>query len=186
MSLCVIQQLVDDRARARRSPGEAVIASTTYAVVRLTYNSAAGFEETRARFEERVPLLEPSVSMELVLGSAPWAEVEAVVKETVGPTGLVALTCIDSGALLSLSGQALDAVLYLVGNPLLAREITAIEPVAALYAPFRVAVYRDTTGVQIAYDQPSSVLGSLRSPQVDEMAAGLDDKIRIVVEESCQ
>jgi uncharacterized protein (DUF302 family) len=154
--------------------------------LRLTHDSAAGFDETRARFDEQVPFLDPAVSADLVIGGATWAEVEAAVDRTVGPTGLVALARLDSGALLSLSGQPLDATLYLVGNPLVAREVTAIDPAAALYAPFRAAIYRDTGGVHIAYDQPSSVFGSLGSTSIDAIATDLDDKIRRAVEKSCR
>jgi uncharacterized protein (DUF302 family) len=160
--------------------------STPYPAIRLVYDSAAGFEDTRTRFEERVPLLDPAVATEFVLSGASWDEVEEAVNGAVGPTGYVALARVDSGALLSLAGQPLEATLYLVGNPLLAREITAIQPLAALYAPFRVAVYRDPSGVHIAYDQPSSVLGSLASATVDEIALNLDDKIRRVTEEACR
>lgn len=93
-------------------------ASTTCPAVRLTYDSAAGSEETRARFDERVPLLEPAVRIELVIAGATWTEVEATVNPTVVPTGFVALARVDSGALLSSSGRPLDATPYLVGNPL--------------------------------------------------------------------
>jgi hypothetical protein len=159
---------------------------TAYSAIRVIHDSAAGFEDTRARVEERVPLLDPAVAMEFVLRGASWHEVEAAVNGAVGPTGFVALARVDSGALLSLSGQPLEATLYLVGNPLLAREITAIHPLAALYAPFPVAVYCDASGAHIAYDQPSSVFGSLGPTAVDEIALSLDDKIRRVAEEACR
>jgi hypothetical protein len=159
---------------------------TAYSAIRVIHDSAAGFEDTRARVEERVPLLDPAVAMEFVLRGASWHEVEAAVNGAVGPTGFVALARVDSGALLSLSGQPLEATLYLVGNPLLAREITAIHPLAALYAPFPVAVYCDASGAHIAYDQPSNVFGSLGSRAVHEIALGLDDKIRRVAEEACR
>src|SRR4029453_9080824 len=136
---------------------------TAYSAIRVIHDSAAGFEDTRARVEERVPLLDPAVAMEFVLRGASWHEVEAAVNGAVGPTGLVARARVDSGALLSLSGQPLEATLYLVGNPLLAREITAIHPLAALYAPFPVAVYCDASGANTAYDQPSNVFGSFGS-----------------------
>jgi uncharacterized protein (DUF302 family) len=155
-----------------------------YPVVRLTYDSALGFEETRARFDQRVPPFDPAVSIELVLAGAPWTDVQAAVDRTVGPTGFVALSRLDTGALLSLSGQPLDATQYLVGNPVVAQSITAVEPVAALYVPFRAAVYRDAGGVHIAYDQPSSALASLGSAEIDVIAAQLDDKIRLVAEQS--
>lgn len=159
---------------------------TAYSAIRVIHDSAAGFEDTRARVEERVPLLDAAVAMEFVLRGASWHEVEAAVNGAVGPTGFVALARVDSGALLSLSGQPLEATLYLVGNPLLAREITAIHPLAALYAPFPVAVYCDASGAHIAYDQPSNVFGSLGSRAVHEIALGLDDKIRRVAEEACR
>jgi uncharacterized protein (DUF302 family) len=159
---------------------------TTYRAVRQTYDSNLDFNETRARFDERVPAFEGATSIELVLGGAPWSKVQAAVDARAGPTGLVALSRLDQGALLSLEGEPLEATLYLVGNPIVAREVTRHEPAAALYAPFRVAVYRDTTGVHIAYDKPSSIFASLGSSGIDVIAVELDDKIRTVVESSCR
>jgi uncharacterized protein (DUF302 family) len=159
---------------------------TTYRAVRLTYDSNLDFNETRARFDERVPAFESATSIELVVGGASWSEVQAAVDARVGPTGLVTLSRLDQGALLSLEGEPLEATLYLVGNPIIAREVTRHEPAAALYAPFRVAVYRDTTGVHIAYDKPSSIFASLGSSGIDAIAVELDDKIRTVVESSCR
>jgi uncharacterized protein (DUF302 family) len=159
---------------------------TTYRAVRLTYDSNLDFNETRARFDERVPAFEGAISIELVVGAASWSDVQAAVNAHVGPTGLVALSRLDQGALLSLEGEPLEATLYLVGNPIIAREVTRHEPAAALYAPFRVAVYGDTTGVHIAYEKPSSIFASLGSPGVDVIAVELDDKIRSVVESSCR
>lgn len=158
----------------------------SYTAVRIIYDSHRDFEETRARFDERVPLFESAASVELVLAGASWPEVEAAVDARVGPTGLVALARLDQGAFLSLQGELLEATLYLVGNPIVARTVTHHEPAAALFAPFRVAIYRDATGVHIAYDQPSSVFTSLGSSGIDVIASQLDDKIRTAVESSCR
>jgi uncharacterized protein (DUF302 family) len=180
----------DPLRRSARTPREGERAmsetTTTYAAVRITFDSDLDFNETRARFDERVPVFENSTSIELVLGGAPWAEVQAAVDGRVGPTGLVALERLDQGALLSLEGEPLEATLYLVGNPIIAREVTRLDPAAALYAPFRVAVYGDASGAHIAYDKPSSVFASLRSSGIDVIAAELDDKIRTVVESACR
>ena len=69
-----------------------------------------------------------------------------------------------------------------------ARVLSHVKPgksAAALYAPFRQAVFRDISSVHIAYDQPSSVFASLWSPAINEITAGLDKKIVITVEEVC-
>src|SRR5437899_9719868 len=64
---------------------------TRYTATRITYSSAHGFAETRAGFEERVPLFDQTVALELVLSGATWAAVEAAVNDRVGSDGLVAL-----------------------------------------------------------------------------------------------
>ncbi len=157
-----------------------------YQATRLIHDSAVDFEETRRRFDEQVPLLDPLLTLRLVLDRATWRDVEALVDRTVGPTGFVALARLDQGALFSLCGDPVQATLYLVGNPVIARKILAVEPTAGLYAPFRVAVYRDTLGAHVAYDQPSSVFASLGAHTIDGIARELDEKIRNSAETSCR
>ncbi len=161
-------------------------ADTTYVATRITHDSTHDFDTTRARFDQRVPPLDAAVTVELVVDEATWEHVEAAINSRVGSTGLVALCRLDQGALLSLSGQPLDATLYLVGNPLIARQLTGFEAAAALYAPFRAAVFRDQTGVHISYDQPSSVFASLGSAGIDRIAVELDDKIATAAEYACR
>ena len=69
---------------------------------------------------------------------------------------------------------------------MIARKILEVEPATALYAPFRVAVYRDPTGVHVAYDQPSSVFASFGSHTIDAVGVELDEKIRSSAEKSCR
>jgi hypothetical protein len=114
--------------------------TTDYTAVRVMHDSAFDFEQTRARFDERVPAFDPVVSAQLVIDAASWPQVQARVDERAG----------------------------------------------TLYAPFRVAIYRDATGVHVSYDKPSSVFASLGSPGVNAIAAELDKKISTVVEESCR
>jgi uncharacterized protein (DUF302 family) len=158
--------------------------TTDYTAVRVTYDSTMDVAQTRSRFDERVPAFDPAVSAQLVIDGASWPQVTAAVDNRAGSTGLVALARLDQGRLLSLSGEPLEATLYLIGNPVIARDVLGFEAAATLYVPFRVAIYRDATGVHVSYDEPSSVLASLGSPGVDAIAVELDEKIRTVVEES--
>jgi hypothetical protein len=158
----------------------------TYRAVRLTYDSNLDFNEpgrasTNVSRRSKMP---PASNWSWAWPRGPrWRR--RWTPEWVQPASS---PChgLDQGALLSLEGEPLEATLYLVGNPILAREVTRHEPGAALYAPFRVAVYRDPTGVHIAYDKPSSVFASLGSSGIDVIAVALDDKIRTVVESSCR
>ena len=47
--------------------------TASYTATRVTYDSAFDFAVTRARFDEQVPLLDPTVAVELVVSGAPWA-----------------------------------------------------------------------------------------------------------------
>jgi uncharacterized protein (DUF302 family) len=162
------------------------VTTVSYQASRLVHDSAVEFEETRRRFDEQVPLLDPLLTLRLVLDQATWRDVKAHVDRTVGQSGFVALARLDQGALFRLSGDPVQATLYLVGNPVIAREILAVEPAAGLYAPFRVAVYRDDIGAHVAYDQPSSLFASFGSDAIDAIARELDERIRDSAERSCQ
>jgi hypothetical protein len=154
--------------------------------LRITYESSHDFETTRARLDEQIPLLDPLVSLDLVLRGASWAEVESTVGAYLGPTGFVALARLDQGALLSLNGEPLGATRYLVGNPLLARWVLSADPAAALYAPFGVAVFADHVGgAHVSHDRPSSLFASLGSKEIDEIGRELDDKISQALVSAC-
>jgi hypothetical protein len=72
--------------------------STTHAANRITYRGSADCEQTRARFGERVPLIDQAVAPELAVAGAAWAGAGAEVTARPGPTGLVSLTRVDQGA----------------------------------------------------------------------------------------
>ncbi len=161
------------------------VTDTVYQATRVTYDSARGFAETQSSFDEHVPLLEPAVVIDLVITEASWQQVQSAVNTRIGSSGLVALARIEQGLLLSLGGEALEASLYLVGNPLVAREVLGHDPAGALYAPFRVAVFADDLGTHISYDKPSTVFASLGSASIDQIALDLDAKIAAVAERVC-
>jgi len=64
-------------------------------------------------------------------------------------------------------------------------EITAHNPAGALYAPFRAAAFRDLSGVQVTYDQPSTVFASLGSAAINAIAQDLDLKIAAAAQYAC-
>jgi hypothetical protein len=72
--------------------------STTDTANRITYRGSADYERTRARSGERVPLLDQTAAVRLVVAGAAWAEVVAEVTARLGPAGFVCLTRVDQGA----------------------------------------------------------------------------------------
>jgi uncharacterized protein (DUF302 family) len=160
--------------------------TTTYAAARVTIDSDHDFGTTRARFEECVPVFDQTVALELVGRGASWSQVETQIGQLIGPTGFIALSRLDQGALMSLDGEPIEATQYLVGNPLIARQIIGLNRTAALHAPFPLAIYGDDQGVHVAYIQPSSSFGSLGSADIDLIAKELDARILDTVEQVCR
>ena len=84
----------------------------------------------------------------------------------------------DQGALLALADKSTKAMLYILGNPLIAIQMLEHNPAVALYVPLRLAVYEDDQGSTfVVYDQPSSLLGQFQNEKITSVAHGLDEKL---------
>ncbi len=98
------------------------------------------------------------------------------------PSGLMIFTQFDHGGLLALAGQERRATLYLIGNPLIAVEMTRHDVAAGLSAPWRLLVYEDEDGkTRVTYDRPVSVLGQFDDGRIAAVARLLEQKLGGVV-----
>jgi uncharacterized protein (DUF302 family) len=152
----------------------------------VTFDSRSDFESTRTRFDERIPLLDPSVTVTLVSSQAAWSEVEAAITPTLGSSGFLAVSRLDQGALMSLRGTVLRATQYVVGNPRIATEVIGNVRKASLFAPFQAAIYDDQSCVHVSYMLPSSLFVSLDHREVAAIGERLDAKIEDTVAEVCE
>ncbi len=122
-------------------------------------------------------------SLESVLGHldvstlTPNSSPEQIIEranEAVGSSGFAIFLVVEHGRLLqALGARALKARLYLIGNPLVASEMTRVFPIAGLYAPLRLYVYEEDGATVLTYDQPSSLLSA---KEVAKTAHLLDEK----------
>jgi uncharacterized protein (DUF302 family) len=152
----------------------------------VTFDSRSDFESTRNRFDERFPLIDQSVAIELVISQAAWSEVEASITPALGSSGFLAISRLDQGSLMSLRGTALQATQYLVGNPLIATQVIGLARDASLFAPFQAAIYADKAGAHVSYMLPSSLFNSLDDREVSDIGERLDTKMEETVTEVCE
>jgi uncharacterized protein (DUF302 family) len=104
--------------------------------------------------------------------------VRTKIEGLVGPSGFMLFGTQDHGLLLQIVGQKRKAVQYVVGNPLIAVEMTRHAIGASLYVPLRVLIYEADDGKTcIEYDRPSSLFGQFGDKRVGRMAAALDQKL---------
>ena len=99
-------------------------------------------------------------------------------KSAVGQGGMMIMATVDQGNMLSMTGLKLKATLFLVGNPTVGKKVFEQNHGAGLYLPLRVFVYEDKDGkTYVSYDKPSSLLTQFNSPEINQTAAMLDQKL---------
>ena len=77
------------------------------------------------------------------------------------------------------------AIQYVLGNPLIAVQMTQHNLAAGLYAPLRVLVYEDDRGrTCLEYDKPSSLFGQFNDDRITTVAGLLDRKLEDLIAEA--
>jgi uncharacterized protein (DUF302 family) len=100
-----------------------------------------------------------------------------------GEQGLMIFWTMNHGALLALDGGARKAKRYLIGNPLIALQMTKHDIRAGLYAPLTALVYAlDASTVCVEFDRPSSLFGQFGDQAVTEIGLSLDQKLTRAIE----
>jgi uncharacterized protein (DUF302 family) len=93
---------------------------------------------------------------------------------------------LDLGAILR-KETGLDtpkSVRFLIGNPLIMKEMVRHAPDAGSYAPVTILVDERPDGVHLSYDRMASVLAPFGKPAALAVARDLDAKIENLLQES--
>jgi len=139
------------------------------------------FEEVAQAFERQLGRFDPDVRR-AAAESGDTEAARARIEAMAGPSGLMLFGTQDHGALLRLAGQKRKAIQYVVGNPLVALQMTQHDIRAGLYAPLRVLLYEDERGrTCLEYDKPSSLFGQFNDDRIGPTAAMLDKKLEALV-----
>ena len=150
--------------------------------VRLETNKP--FEEVAKALERQLGTFDPDVR-KVATESGDTEAAKARIEAMAGPSGLMLFGTQDHGALLRLAGQKRKAIQYVVGNPLVALQMTQHDIRAGLYAPLRVLLYEDERGrTWLEYDRPSSLFGQFANDRIAPTAAMLDRKLEALVAEA--
>jgi uncharacterized protein (DUF302 family) len=151
--------------------------NSRFGVDHIRVRSDKPFDAVTANFVRQLGAYDAGVLKELAAGSDADV-VKAEIEALAGPSGLMLFGIQDHGLLLRIMGQKRKAVQYVVGNPLIAAQMTQHDIRTSLYAPLRVLIYEDADGKTcLEYDRPSSLFGQFGNEQVAPTAAELDRKM---------
>lgn len=157
--------------------------TSTFTIIHVRVKTTKAFAKVKNDFEQQLGRFDPTVLQWLRPDAERADEVKSRIEAMAGSSGFMLFGTIDHGELLSLFGQKRKAVQYVVGNPLLALQMTQHDVRAGLYAPLRVLVYEDEEGnTCLEYDQPSSLFGQFHDDRITSFANQLDHKMGELVE----
>jgi uncharacterized protein (DUF302 family) len=149
---------------------------TTIAVIHQTVPLQRRFEDFTATLESLLGRIDEA---SLALAATTPQQAEQQLATLGGYQNLLLFQVQDHGTLLQLRGTPKKAKQYVLGNPLIALQMTQHDLRAALYAPLRVLVYEAADRHAWAeYDLPSSLFGQFQNAAVTAVALSLDEKMR--------
>jgi uncharacterized protein (DUF302 family) len=107
------------------------------------------------------------------------AELESTIQKAVGKTGLMLFVAFDHGAIVSkTTGREKSRIIrFVIGNPLIMKEMAKHVPDAGSYAPVTVLVDERADGVHLSYDRMASLLAPYENSNALEVARTLDVKV---------
>ena len=115
-----------------------------------------------------------------------FAELKSAVEKGLSKVGLMLFIQLDHGAILRKeSGRDTPKMIrFVIGNPLIMKEMVKHVPDAGSYAPVTILVDERADGVHLSYDRMASFLAPYENRDALEVAKDLDRKIEGVLREA--
>jgi uncharacterized protein (DUF302 family) len=155
-------------------------------IERLTMTSSKPFEVVVAALEAAIGHPDMVEFMKAITGARTFAELESAAQRGLGRTGLMLFIKFDLGAILRKETglETPKIVRFVIGNPLVMKEMAKHVPDAASYAPVTILVDERPDNVHLSYDRMASLLAPYGNPDALAVARDLDSKIESLLRES--
>ena len=108
-----------------------------------------------------------------------FAELKSAVEKGLSKLGLMLFMQLDHGAILrkETGHETPNIIRFVIGNPLIMKEMAKHVPDAGSYAPVTVLVDERADGVHLSYERMASLLAPYENRDALEVARDLDNKV---------
>jgi hypothetical protein len=139
-------------------------------VHRVSTVSQRPFEDVVSRLTASIGHPDMGTFRRALASATTLGDLEKVVQTAVGSSNLMEFARFDMGDVLRKEpgGQGPKALRFVVGNPVIMKEMAKVVPDAASYAPVTILIDERADGVHLSYDtngKPSHSLAERVSPQ---------------------
>jgi len=103
------------------------------------------------------------------------------IRKLVKQNGMMVLSEVNQGKILSMTGLSLNAVSLFVGNPQIGNKLFSADHGVGLAVPVRLNVYEGTDGkTYVSYVKPSDQLAAFKNGNIQKIAQKLDQKLAML------
>jgi len=157
-------------------------------VQRVSVISSKPFDDVVAALEARIGHPDMRVFGQKIAAAQTQAELDQFVQSAVGPSGLMEFARYDLGEVLRKESGGKDrrVLRFVVGNPLIMKQMVKPVPDAGSYAPVTILIDERPDGVHLSYDRMASYLAPYGSPEALKVARELDSKIEALLSEAAK
>ena len=115
-----------------------------------------------------------------------FAELKSAVEKGLSKAGLMLFMQLDHGAIIrkETGDETPKMIRFVIGNPLIMKEMAKHVPDAGSYAPVTVLVDERADGVHLSYDRMASLLAPYGNAEALAVARDLDSKIETILRDS--
>jgi len=152
-------------------------------VERFTLSSSKPFDEVVAALNSAVGHPDMSEFWKSTHRAQSDAELQKTIEKGLGRTGLMLFVEFDHGAVVRKgTGRAKPRMIrFVIGNPLIMREMAKHVPDAGSYAPVTILIDERSDGVYLSYDRMESFLAPYNNSEALKVARDLDEKVEALL-----
>ena len=152
-------------------------------VERFTLSSSKSFDQVVAALNSAVGHPNMSDFWKSTDRAQSVAELQSTIEKVLGRTGLMLFAEFDHGAIVR-KGTGRDTprmIRFVIGNPLIMREMAKHVPDAGSYAPVTILIDERSDGVYLSYDRMTSFLAPYNNSEALKVARDLDEKVEALI-----
>ena len=152
-------------------------------VERFTLSSSKSFDQVVAALNSAVGHPNMSDFWKSTDRAQSVAELQSTIEKVLGRTGLMLFAEFDHGAIVR-KGTGRDTprmIRFVIGNPLIMREMAKHVPDAGSYAPVTILIDERSDGVYLSYDRMTSFLTPYNNSEALKVARDLDEKVEALI-----
>jgi hypothetical protein len=155
---------------------------STIEVRHCVHVSERPFDEVVAAFMLATGSVEEGFGS-VAAGATTREEFEAAFRAREGSSDFMRFSVIDHGKWLAVMGRPANALMIVLGNPLIAWTMLQHDIAAGLDVPVRMSIHEDPDGrTRVSYDLPSTLMSFIENGDVARAARDLDRKLVALAE----